>query len=71
MINAYVNEVGQRLPARQRADIEREIRSMIGDTLDDESQTQNRPIDDEMVAQVLKRLGSPQKLAASYVPPRV
>ena len=70
MIDAYVNEVGQRLPARQRADIEREIRSMIGDTLDDESRTQNRPVDDAMMVQVLKRLGSPQKLAASYVPPQ-
>lgn len=70
MIDAYVNEVGLRLPARQRADIEREIRSMIGDTLDDESRTQDRPVDDEMVVQVLRRLGSPQKLAASYVPPQ-
>jgi hypothetical protein len=70
MIDAYVNEVGQRLPARQRVDIEREIRSMIGDTLDDESRTQDRPIDDEMVVQVLKHLGSPQKLAASYLPPQ-
>jgi len=43
---------------------------MIGDTLDDESRTQERPIDDEMVVQVLKRLGSPQKMAASYVPPQ-
>jgi hypothetical protein len=70
MIDAYVSEIGQRLPARQRVDIEREIRSMIGDTLDDESQAQNRPIDDDMVAQVLKRLGSPQKVAASYIPPQ-
>jgi hypothetical protein len=71
MIDAYVNEVGLRLPGKQRADIEREIRSMIEDTLDDESRTQERPIDEAMVVQVLKRLGSPQKLAASYTPPQV
>ena len=70
MIDAYVNEVGQRLPGKQRIDIEREIRSMIGDTLDDESRNQGRPIDDEMVVQVLKRLGSPSKLAASYAAPQ-
>jgi len=70
MIDAYVNEVGQRLPARQRADIEREMRSMIEDTLDDESRTQNRPVDEALAAQVLKRLGSPQKMAASYTPPQ-
>jgi hypothetical protein len=68
MIDAYVSEIGQRLPAKQRADIEREIRSMIDDTLEDESRAQGRPVDDEMVAQVLRRLGSPQKMAASYLP---
>jgi hypothetical protein len=70
MIDAYIVEVGQRLPAKPRADIEREIRSMIEDTLDDESRTQDRPVDEAMAAQVLKRLGSPQKLAASYAPPQ-
>src|SRR5512138_2735071 len=70
MIAAYVNEVGRRLPEKQRADIEREIRSMIEDTLEDESQAQGRPADEEMVVAVLKRLGPPEKLAASYAPPR-
>jgi hypothetical protein len=70
MIAAYVTEVGRRLPEKQRADIEREIRSMIEDTLEDESRTQGRPVDEELVVSVLKRLGSPEKLAASYAPPR-
>ena len=70
MIDAYVAEVGRRLPEKQRADIEREIRSMIEDTLEDESRTQGRPVDEDMLVGVLKRLGSPERLAASYVPPR-
>ncbi len=45
ILDAYVAEVGRRLPEKQRADIEREIRSMIEDTLEDESRTQGRPAD--------------------------
>jgi hypothetical protein len=70
MVDAYVSEIGRRLPARQRADIEQEIRSMIGDTLEDESRTQDRPVDEEMAVTVLKRLGPPEKMAASYQPPQ-
>ncbi len=70
LIDAYVAEVGRRLPEKQRADIEREIRSMIEDTLEDESRTQGRPADEDMLVGVLKRLGSPEKLADSYAPPR-
>jgi len=69
LIDAYVAEVGRRLPEKQRADIEREIRSMIEDTLEDESAAQGRPIDEEMLVMLLKRLGSPEKMAASYAPP--
>jgi hypothetical protein len=70
LIDAYVTAVGRRLPEKQRADIEREIRSMIEDTLEDESRSQGRPADEDMLVSVLKRLGSPEKLAASYAPPR-
>lgn len=70
LIEAYVAEVGRHLPEKQRADIEREIRSMIEDTLEDESRTQGRPADEDLLVGVLKRLGSPEKLAASYAPPR-
>jgi hypothetical protein len=69
LTDAYVAEVGRRLPEKQRADIEREIRSMIEDTLDDESRTQGRPVDEDLLVTVLKRLGPPEKLAASYAPP--
>ncbi len=69
-VDLYVSEVGRRLPEKTRADIEQEIGSMIEDTLEDESQQQGRPVDDAMVMAVLNRLGSPEKMAASYLPAR-
>jgi hypothetical protein len=69
-IDLYVKEVGRNLPEKMRADIEQELRSMIEDTLEDESGKQGRPVDDAMVVAVLKRLGPPRKVAASYLPPR-
>jgi hypothetical protein len=70
LIDAYVKEVGRHLPEKMRADLEQEIRSMIEDTLEDESREQGRPVDEVMVVDVLKRLGPPRKMAASYQPPR-
>lgn len=70
LIQYYVSEVGRHLPEKMREDIEKETRSMIEDTLEDESKTQGKPVDEEMVVAVLKRLGPPDKMAASYLPPR-
>ncbi len=70
LIDLYVREVGQRLPEKMREDIEKEIRSLIEDAVEDESRAQEKPADPEMVAAVLKRFGPPEKMAASYLPPR-
>ena len=70
LINLYVKEVGQRLPAASREDIEKEIRTLIDDTLEDESRSSGRPVDQQMIVDVLKRMGSPEKMAASYLPER-
>lgn len=70
LIHLYVAEVGRHLPEKMRTDIEREIRSLIEDTLEDECQATGRPADEEMIVEVLKRFGSPEKVAASYLPPR-
>ena len=67
---AYVREVGQRLPEKMRDDVQNEIRSMIEDTLEDRSQSAGRPADEEMLLDVLRKLGPPEKMAASYLPPR-
>ncbi len=70
LIDLYVKEVGQHLPEKMREDIQKEIRSMIEDTLEDESRSQGKAIDETMVTEVLKRLGPPQKMADSYLPPK-
>lgn len=70
MIEKYVKLVGQNLPAAMSEDIQKEIRSVIEDMLEDESRSAGRPADENMVAGVLQRLGRPEKVAASYLPPR-
>lgn len=70
LIDLYTREVGRNLPEKTRADIEKEIRSLIEDNLEDESQQTGRPVDEAMQVAVLKRLGPPEKMAASYLPPR-
>lgn len=70
MIDQYVSEVGENLPEKQRVDLEKEIRSLIEDTLEERSKSAGRPIDDDMIVEVLKEFGSPAKMAASYQPER-
>src|SRR5512146_73326 len=70
LIDLYVAEVGQNLPAKGRADLEAEIRSLIEDTVEGRAQAAGRPVDEELVAEVLKEFGSPARMAASYLPPR-
>jgi hypothetical protein len=70
LIDLYVNEVGQHLPVKQRADLEAEIRSLVEDTVEGRSQAEGRPADEAMVMDVLKEFGSPTKVAAGYLPPR-
>jgi len=70
LIDAYVDEIGQHLPRKMQMDLKTEIRSLVEDTLESRSQAENRPVDDQMVVEVLKQFGSPAKMAAKYLPPR-
>lgn len=70
MIDLYVSEVGGHLPAKNREDIEKEIRSLIEDTLEDRGREAGKAPDEEMLVAVLQEMGSPQKVAASYLPAR-
>ena len=70
LLDRYMQEISNNLPAKKQADLTAEIRSLIEDTLDDRSQVEGRPVDEEMVAGVLKEFGSPEKVAASYLPER-
>ncbi len=70
LIDLYLEEVGRHLPEKVRADLQQEIRSVIEDTLEDQSGKQGRSPDEGMIVEVLKKLGPPEKVAASYLPPR-
>ena len=67
-IDRYVAQVGRSLPQSKRADIEKEIRSLLEDMLDDRSKTEGREADEEMTLAVLKEMGEPEKVAAGYLP---
>jgi hypothetical protein len=68
LIDQYIIEVGQHLPKKMSADIKEEIRSFLEDTLEDRSQAPGQPPDEELVVEVLKEFGPPEKVAASYLP---
>jgi hypothetical protein len=67
LIDTYVSEVGRRLPAKNRADIQAEIRSTLQDMLEERSRESGQPVDDELIFTLLKEYGAPEKVAATYV----
>jgi hypothetical protein len=70
LLDRYVTAVGKNLPQKMRADIETEIRSTLEDMLEEHTETNGQPIDDEMIKKVLTEYGDPEKVAASYLPER-
>jgi hypothetical protein len=68
LIDRYVSEIGKHLPRKSRADIETEIRSTLEDMLEERAAKAGRPVDDEMVKELLKEYGAPDKVAATYLP---
>lgn len=65
MIDRYVNEVGEHLPRKSRADIEMELRSLLLDTLDEQSNGEPTP---KIAAALLREFGHPEQIAAQYRP---
>jgi len=63
-IERYVYDVTRRLPQGQRADIEKELRTLIDDMLS--ARTGGNEPSEADVCAVLKELGRPQELAAKY-----
>ena len=63
LVERYVHQVGRYLPSKERAEIQAELRSQIQDQLDD--RYEGAPTEAN-VAEVLKELGDPRRMAASY-----
>ncbi|MHC1782294.1 MAG: hypothetical protein AB9891_05940 [Anaerolineaceae bacterium] len=70
LLDKYMEQVGKRLPRKNRLDLQAEIRSTIEDMLEDRSRQTGRPVDDALVGEVLVEYGSPDKVAAGYKPAR-
>jgi len=70
LIDIYITEVGKYLPQKSRTDIQEEIHSALQDMLEDRSQQTGRPVDEDLTVEVLMEYGSPEKVAASYLPER-
>lgn len=64
LIDRYLNEVGRRLSPKTRDDILAELRSVIQDKLDE--RVLEGQITRAHVIEVLKSMGSPKKVAASF-----
>jgi hypothetical protein len=65
LIERYLQEIGRHLPANKRADILSELRSSLNDSLEAQA---NGPPSEEAVIQIIKEMGAPRKVAASYYP---
>jgi hypothetical protein len=65
LIDRYVHEVGRRLPRKNRADIQAELRSLLVDALEDRAGPD--PTEAE-ITELLKEHGPPKEVAASYDP---
>lgn len=68
-LDVYLSEIGRRLPQKSRDDILAEIRSALQDMLDERTAA-GREMNEDLVLEVLKEYGSPEKVAASYLPER-
>lgn len=64
-IDRYVAEVGRMVPASKRADVQMEIRSLIGEEVEARV-AEGSPADESTVLAVLARFGRPQAMAAHY-----
>jgi len=66
LIDRYVNEVGQKLPRRSRADIQLELKSLLLDELEERAKAAGKEPTAEMAAGILVEYGQPEQMAARY-----
>ncbi|MEX1247097.1 MAG: hypothetical protein WEA61_01325 [Anaerolineales bacterium] len=66
LIDRYIAEVGRRLPQKQRADVQLELRSALQDALDERGLDADKKKDEAKVAALLKKWGKPSTVAESF-----
>ena len=65
LIDRYIHEVGRYIPRRKRGDLLEELRSSLGDTLEDRY---GEEPSESQIEDLLKEMGRPREVAASYYP---
>lgn len=66
LIDRYIYDVGRRLPAKNRQDVQMELRSALQDALDERGIDPTNSAHEEQVVTLLKEFGEPHKVAAGY-----
>jgi hypothetical protein len=66
LIDRYVHAIRTRLPRKDRDDIAAELREVLQSQIEAEEAERGRPLAEEEVAAILKRFGSPERVAARY-----
>lgn len=65
IIDRYIYAIGKHLPRKNKTDIQNELRSNLADTL--EARYGEEPSEEQVIA-LVKEMGKPEKVAASYWP---
>jgi hypothetical protein len=69
LIDAYVQEVAQLLPGKQRKDVALELYGLVCQELQLRAATQGRPLDPDTALEGLRAFGKPEDVAARYYEP--
>lgn len=69
LIDRYVHEVGEHLPRRMRADVEAELRSLLGESLEEKTREAGGGPPAATAERVLREFGPPREVAERYAPP--
>ncbi len=70
LVQRYVAEVKRHLPYRMRASVAKELRGLLDDELGALAEQKSEPLQEQEIADFLKRYGHPYRVAASYWPRR-
>jgi hypothetical protein len=70
LIDAYVQDVAQLLPRKQRNDVALELRELLREDLQSRAEAQGRALDADIALEGLRAFGAPKEVAARYFEPR-
>lgn len=66
LIDKYVKRVTKNMGSKQREEVSRELKAHILDSADALSEEKNVPVDDNIIQEIISRMGTAEDLAAMY-----